>query len=79
MKNIEQIYQNFCKKKGIKFQLDENVKSYDDTTLFCPAGMQQFKDRFKNPDNTTVANIQSCIRLNDLEEIGDGTHMLHLK
>lgn len=79
MKNIEQIYQNFCEKKGVKFQLDENVKSYDDTTLFCPAGMQQFKDRFKNPDNTTVANIQSCIRLNDLEEIGDGTHMLHFK
>ena len=79
MKNLEKIYENFCEKKNIKFQLDTNVKSYDETTLFCPAGMQQFKDKFKNPDNTTVANIQSCIRLNDIDEIGDGTHMLHFK
>mgnify|MGYP003646655118 CR=1 FL=1 len=79
MKNLTQLYKDFCFKKGIYFQLDDNVKSYDETTLFCPAGMQQFKDKFKNPDNTTVANIQSCIRLNDLDEIGDGTHMLHFK
>ena len=79
MKNIEQLYRDFCESKGIEFQLDDSVKSYDDTTLFCPAGMQQFKDRFKNPDNTTIANIQSCIRLNDLDEIGDGTHSLHFR
>jgi alanyl-tRNA synthetase len=79
MKDITKIYEQFCKKKGIPFKLDDSVKSYDDTTLFCPAGMQQFKERFKNPDNKTIANIQSCIRLNDLDEIGDGTHMLHFK
>jgi len=79
MKDLSKIYEDFCKKKSIKFQLDDSVKSYDDTTLFCPAGMQQFKDKFKSPDNTTVANIQSCIRLNDLKEIGDGTHMLHFQ
>ena len=33
----------------------------------------QFSDlKFKN----TFSNIQSCLRLNDLEEIGDGTHYL---
>lgn len=79
MRDLIKLYENFCESKGIPFQLDDSVKSYDDTTLFCPAGMQQFKDKFKNPDNTTVANIQSCIRLNDLDEIGDGTHMLHFK
>lgn len=79
IKNIEELYKGYCELKGIKFQLDDSVKSYDDTTLFCPAGMQQFKDRFKNPDNTTIANIQSCIRLNDLDEIGDGTHSLHFR
>jgi alanyl-tRNA synthetase len=79
MKDLSKIYQDFCKKKGITFKLDDSVRSYDETTLFCPAGMQQFKDKFKNPDNTTIANIQSCIRLNDLDEIGDGTHMLHFK
>jgi alanyl-tRNA synthetase len=79
MKDLIKLYENFCFLKGIPFKLDDSVKSYDDTTLFCPAGMQQFKDKFKNPDNTTIANIQSCIRLNDLDEIGDGTHMLHFK
>lgn len=79
MKDLIKFYENFCFLKGIPFKLDDSVKSYDDTTLFCPAGMQQFKDKFKNPDNTTIANIQSCIRLNDLDEIGDGTHMLHFK
>lgn len=79
MKDLTKLYEEFCHLKGIPFKLDDNVKSYDNTTLFCPAGMQQFKDKFKNPDNTTIANIQSCIRLNDLNEIGDGTHMLHFK
>ena len=79
MKDLIKLYENFCFLKEIPFKLDDSVNSYDDTTLFCPAGMQQFKDKFKNPDNTTIANIQSCIRLNDLEEIGDGTHMLHFR
>ena len=79
MKDLTKLYEDFCQLKGIPFKLDDSVKSYDDSTLFCPAGMQQFKDKYKNPDNTTIANIQSCIRLNDLDEIGDGTHMLHFK
>ena len=79
MKDLIKLYEDFCLLKGIPFKFNGNVNSYDDTTLFCPAGMQQFKDKFKNPDNTTIANIQSCIRLNDLDEIGDGTHMLHFK
>ena len=79
MKDLIKLYEDFCALKGITFKLDDSVKSYDESTLFCPAGMQQFKDKYKNPDNTTIANIQSCIRLNDLDEIGDGTHMLHFK
>ena len=79
MKDLIKLYEDFCALKGIPFKLDDSVKSYDESTLFCPAGMQKFKDKFKNPDNTTIANIQSCIRLNDLDEIGDGTHMLHFK
>lgn len=40
--------------------------------------MQQFKPRFRDPAaRGTVANIQACLRLNDLDEIGDGTHLLH--
>ena len=77
MKDIYKLYEEYCKVRNIPFQLDTNVRPYDDTTLFCPAGMQQFKHRFKHPDGKTIANIQSCLRLKDLDEIGDGTHLLY--
>lgn len=76
--NITETYKNYCEKKGIKFQLDDKVNPYDVSTLFCPAGMQQFKSLFKDENHKgTTANIQSCIRMNDFEEIGDSTHLLY--
>jgi alanyl-tRNA synthetase len=78
MKNITQLYSDFCKSKNINFTLNDMVNPYDDTTLFCPAGMQQFKSKFKDINNIgSCANIQSCIRMNDFEEIGDTTHLLY--
>lgn len=76
--DITTIYKNYCERNGISFKLDNMVNPYDDSTLFCPAGMQQYKSLFK--DNThigTTANIQSCIRMNDFDEIGDTTHLLY--
>ena len=75
--DIIEEYEKFCENKGVPYQLDDNVRPYDNTTLFCPAGMQQFKKKFKSSEIGTIANVQSCIRLNDLEEIGDGTHYLY--
>jgi len=60
--------------------MGDNIKSYDDTTLFCPSGMQQFKSCFKDLNyKGTISNIQSCLRLNDIEEIGDGSHLLYFR
>jgi alanyl-tRNA synthetase len=71
-------FRNFCLSRGVPFQLDTNIRPYDESTLFCPAGMQQFKAKFRDPDyRGTIANIQACLRLSDLDEIGDGTHLLH--
>ena len=40
--------------------------------------MQQFKSKFKDTNfKGTLSNIQSCLRLNDLDEIGDGSHLLY--
>jgi alanyl-tRNA synthetase len=40
--------------------------------------MQQFKPIFSDQSHTgTISNIQSCLRLGDLDEIGDGTHSLY--
>lgn len=77
MKDIVKTYREYCEARGIPFQLDDNVRPYDNTTLFCPAGMQQFKEKFNSHETGTIANIQSCIRLKDIEEIGDGTHYLY--
>lgn len=40
--------------------------------------MQQFKQTFLDESYTgTISNVQSCLRLNDLEEIDDGQHLLY--
>lgn len=42
--------------------------------------MQQFKPLFSDTSHHgTVSNTQSCLRLGDLEEIGDGTHSLYFE
>jgi alanyl-tRNA synthetase len=80
MKDIQQIYQTICIKYNLPFEIIDKVNPYDDTTLFCPAGMQQYKEQFKDIFyRNTVANIQSCIRLNDFEELGDLTHLLNFR
>lgn len=75
--NITQEYKNYCEELGINFEEVSTVNSYDDTTLFCPAGMQKYKEQFKDESyEGLVANVQSCLRLSDLYEIGDGSHSL---
>jgi alanyl-tRNA synthetase len=71
-------YQRYCESKNITFARSHSVKSFEYSTLFCSAGMQQFKRQFIDPAFVgTFANIQSCLRLGDLAEIGDGIHALN--
>ena len=78
MSKIIEKYKEFCEKRNIYFQIDDKVNPYNNTTLFCPAGMQQFKSHFNNKEYiNTLANVQSCIRMNDFEEIGDSSHLLY--
>lgn len=40
--------------------------------------MQQFKSKYRDLNYfDTLSNIQPCLRLNDIDEIGDGTHLLY--
>lgn len=74
-----------CTNYNISYQLHDNVKSYDDSTYFCPAGVQRLMpilEKVKDDDETsypTEGYCQDCIRTNDLEELGDGTHAIHFK
>ncbi len=41
--------------------------------------MQRVKDRFHNPDGKRYGSLQSCIRTNDLELVGDGSHLTYFE
>lgn len=72
-------YRQHCLGADIPLDLSTSVRppDGDDSTLFISAGMQRFKPLFADDNHVgTIANIQSCLRLNDLEEVGDGTHCL---
>jgi alanyl-tRNA synthetase len=64
---------------GFPLVEDTNVIPNDDTTLFICSGMQSLKSRFSNPDGGTYGSLQSCIRTNDLELVGDGTHLTYFE
>jgi alanyl-tRNA synthetase len=61
---------------GLPLHISTNViPENDSTTLFISAGMQPLKPRFQQPDGTSYGNIQYCVRTNDIDEVGDGTHL----
>ncbi len=50
----------------------------DPSVLITTAGMQQFKKWFSNevkPAHPRTVTIQKCVRTNDIEEIGDKSHL----
>jgi alanyl-tRNA synthetase len=53
------------------------VPQNDPTTLFTGSGMQQFVPNLlgePHPQGTKLYNIQNCIRVQDIEEVGDNRH-----
>lgn len=74
---LSNMYGTFCQENHLDFHINTSVLSPDHTTLFCTSGMHHYKNQFSDIHYTnTFSNIQSCLRLNDLDEIGDGTHYL---
>ena len=72
-------FESFCKKYNYK-GFNESVKSYNNTTLFCPAGMQKYTEVFyenKKPEQDIITNCQSVLRTNDINEITDNSHYLY--
>ena len=53
----------------------DDIIPLDNSTLFVCSGMQQYKEKFRNVDYSRISTIQSCIRTNDLDLVGDGTHL----
>ncbi len=59
----------------IQVWLDVIPQPGDNSTLFVCSGMQRFKKFFPIRSGTGVASFQKCIRTNDIDLVGDGTHL----
>jgi hypothetical protein len=64
---------------GFPLVIDPGVIPDDDSTLFVCSGMQRVRRRFLQPDGGTYGSLQSCIRTNDLDLVGDGSHLTHFR
>ena len=54
------------------------VPENDPTVLFITAGMQPLVPYLmgeEHPEGKRIADVQKCVRTNDLEEVGDDTHL----
>lgn len=61
--------------KELSPTINRSIIPDDQSTLFICSGMQVFKHKFNQPDMTRCSTIQSCVRMNDFELVGDGTHL----
>lgn len=66
---------------GFPLVVDTNLIPPDDdlSTLFICSGMQPLKRRFREPDGSNYGSLQSCLRANDLDAVGDGTHLSYFE
>ena len=51
----------------------------DDSTLFICSGMQPFKKRFGQLGGGRHGSLQSCVRTDDIELVGDGSHLTYFE
>ncbi len=80
--NAQELRKKFIKffeEKGHKHLPSSSLIPQDDPqVLLTTAGMQQFKKWFigiEKPTYPKVVTIQKCVRIDDIEEVGDETHL----
>jgi alanyl-tRNA synthetase len=79
---IRQKFLDFFESKGHKIVPSSSLVTDDPSVLFTTAGMQQFKpyylgfkDAIKDFASKNTTSSQKCVRTNDIEEVGDDTHL----
>lgn len=68
---------NFFKERGHKVVSSSSLVPADPTSLFTSAGMQQFVPYLSGdsePPYKRACSVQKCVRVNDVDEVGDSTH-----
>lgn len=75
---VRQKYLNFMEKKGHAIVPSASlVPENDPSALFISAGVQPLVPYVlgePHPQGKLIANIQKCVRTQDIEEVGDATH-----
>jgi alanyl-tRNA synthetase len=76
---IRQRFLNFFVQKGHRlFPSSSLIPHNDPTVLLTTAGMQQFITYFtgeEKPPSLRATTVQKCFRTQDLEDVGDATHL----
>ena len=76
--NIKEEYIKFFESKNHDFLEPVSLVPDDDSTLFTSAGIQQLVPYMVNeeihPEGTRLTNYQKCLRLTDIDNIGDSYH-----
>lgn len=76
--NLKDLYINYFVSKGhVQIPSAPIVPENDPSVLFNTAGMQPLIPYLmgeKHPSGTRLCDYQKCVRLTDLEEVGDKTH-----
>lgn len=79
LRKVESTFLNFFQKRGHIFMPPTNLLPPEDdkTLLLINSGMAPLKKFFEgrvSPPNTRLTNAQPCLRVNDLDVIGDISH-----
>ena len=75
---IRKAYLEFCQKNGHKIiKRDSLILKDDPTTLFTGSGMQPLLPYLlgkKHPDGVRLTDSQTCLRAQDIDDVGDNRH-----
>ena len=78
-KELVKKYLEFFKKKQHKIISSASlIPEHDPTVLFTTAGMHPLVPHLMgqpHPEGKRLADVQKCIRTNDIDEVGDKTHL----
>ena len=76
---LRTMYVNFFKERGHKEIASASLLPENDpTVLFTTAGMHPLVPYFlseKHPSGNRLTDVQKCIRTDDIDEVGDDTHL----
>ena len=77
LKHLIEVINKRFEQFGTPLVIDKNIIPIDKTTNFVCSGMQQVKDRFGRGGR--YCSLQSCIRTNDIDLVGDGIHLTYFE